>query len=343
MLTRAPGKCSPLPVELRKDPITRSWVITGDDPVDAPRSEWPCPFCSDAANSVQVIAATPANPGTPWSARAVVHPTPLYRIEGDPGRRGDGIYDRMHSVGAHEVLIENPRHDRHLWNAGDEEIGHFLRLAAERILDLKRDPRVKYVSLFKDYGKNAGQGFSHPSSEITATMFVPRRVLYELRAGREYFVAKERCVFCDIIQQEERQAQRVVEARGDYIAMCPYAPRVPYETWILPRNHESSFERTGLNKPGLRTNLAALLRRTLQRVRSITEDFHLVLHTAPSTLHPSKNLGYWKTIDEDYHWHIEILPIIPSKARPYTFKEVYYSPVSSETAVKQLREAKIEG
>ena len=330
-------------MELRKDPITRSWVITGDDPVDAPRSEWPCPFCSDAAHSVQVIAAIPDNPGAPWSARSVVHPTPLYRIEGDPGRRGDGIYDRMHSVGAHEVLVENPHHDRHLWNAGDAEIAQFLRLAAERIMDLKRDPRVKYVSLFKDYGRNAGQEFSHPTSQITATMFVPRRVLYELRAGREYFQSKERCVFCDIIQQEERQAQRVVETRGDYLALCPYAPRVPYETWILPRNHESSFERTGLNKPGLRTNLAALLRRTLQRVRSITEDFHLVLHTAPSTLHPSKNLGYWKTLDEDYHWHIEILPIIPSKARSYTFKEVYYSPVSSEAAVKQMRDAKIEG
>jgi UDPglucose--hexose-1-phosphate uridylyltransferase len=331
-------------MELRKDPITRSWVITGDDPAEsAPRVESACRFCSDSAQPLQVVASTPNDPGAPSAARSVVHPTPLYHIEGDPGRRGDGLYDRMHSVGAHEVLVENPRHDRHLWNASDEEIGHFLRLAAGRILDLKRDPRIKYVSLFKDYGKNAGQEFSHPTSQITATMFVPRRVLYELRAGREYFAGKERCVFCDIIQQEERQAERVVEAHGDYLAFCPYAPRVPFETWILPRNHEASFERTGLNKPGLRVNLAALLRRTLQRVRTITEDVHLVLHTSPSTEHPSSSLGYWKTIDDDYHWHIEILPVVSSKSRSYTFKEVYYSPVSSETAVRQLREAKIDG
>jgi len=330
-------------MELRKDPITRSWVITGDDPAEAmPRLDGPCCFC-EAATAQQVIAASPDAPGDPWSARSVVHPRPLYHIEGEPGRRGDGIYDCMTSVGAHEVLVENRSHDRHLWNASDEEIAHFLRLAAERILDLKRDARFKYVSLFKDFGKNAGQEFSHPTSQLTATMFVPRRVLYELRAGREYFGSKERCVFCDIIQQEERQAQRVIESRGDYLALGPYAPRVPYETWILPRNHESSFERTGLNKPGLRVNLAALLRRTLQRIRSITEDFHLVLHTSPSSSHPSKNLGYWKTIDEDYHWHIEILPVIASKARSYTFKEVYYSPVSSESAAKQLREAKING
>jgi UDPglucose--hexose-1-phosphate uridylyltransferase len=329
-------------MELRKDPITRSWVITGDDP-GAQRMDSPCPFCSDAGANVQVIAKSPDSPGSPWSARSVVHPAPLYHIEGEPERRGDGIYDCMSSVGAHEVLVENPRHDRHLWNASDDEIAHFLRLAAERILDLKRDPRIKYISLFKDYGKNAGQEFSHPTSQLTATLFVPRRVLYELRAGREYFVGKERCVFCDIIQQEERQALRVIEARGDYLALCPYAPRVPYETWIMPRNHDAAFERTGLNKPGLRTNLAALLRRTLQRIRSVSEEFHLVLHTSPSTMHPSKNLGYWKTIDDDYHWHIEILPVIPAKAKSYTFKEVYYSPVSSETAVNQLREAKIEG
>jgi len=331
-------------MELRKDPITRSWVITGDDPAESkPQAQAACPFCADSPSSAQVIATTPNTGGAPWSARAVVHPRPLYRIEGEPGRRGDGIYDCMHSVGAHEVLVENPRHDRHLWNASDEEIGHFLRLAAERILDLKRDPRIKYVSLFKDFGPNAGQEFAHPTSQITATMFVPRRVLYELRAGREYFTTKERCVFCDIIQQEERQALRVIEGRGDYVALCPYAPRVPYETWILPRHHEAAFERTGLSKPGLRVNLGALLRRTLQRVRAIAEEFHLVLHTSPSSLHPSKSLGYWKTIDEDYHWHIEILPVLGPKARSYTFKEVYYSPVSSETAVKQLREVRIEG
>jgi len=331
-------------MELHKDPITRSWVITGDDPSDSgQRLQAPCPFCPDSPKPPQVIAGSPNTGASAWSARAVVHPTPLYHIEGEPDRRGDGIYDRMQSVGAHEVLVENPRHDRHLWNASDEEIGHFLRLAAERILDLKRDQRVKYVSLFKDYGPNAGQEFSHPTSQITATIFVPRRVLYELRAGREYFLSKERCVFCDIIQQEERQALRVIEARGDYIAVGPYAPRVPYETWILPRNHEAAFERTGLLRPGLRVNLGALIRRTLQRVRSVTEEFHLVLHTSPSSLHPSKSLGYWKTIDEDYHWHIEILPVLAAKARSYTFKEVYYSPVSSEAAVKQLREAKIDG
>jgi UDPglucose--hexose-1-phosphate uridylyltransferase len=139
-----------------------------------------------------------------------------------------------------------------------------------------------------------------------------------------------------------RQDLRLLEVREDFIATCPYAPRVPYETWILPRTHESAFERLGLSRSGHLQDLGMLLRRTLQRIRTITEDFHLVLHTAPNSKHGSETLGYWKTIDEDYHWHIEILPILRAKAKSYTFKEVYYSPISSETSAKRLREARID-
>ena len=272
----------------------------------------------------------------------MVHPSALYHVEGDALRRADGIYDRMTPVGAHEVLIENPRHDGHLWNASDFEIGQFLLLASQRIQDLKRDGRFKYVSIFKDHGGGAGQEFEHPSSQLTATTFVPRRILYELRASREYFQSKERCVFCDIISQETKQEVRVLESRGDFIALCPYAPRVPYETWILPRTHEAAFERMGLNRSNMLPDLGALLRRTLQRIRTLTESFHLVLHTSPNSQHGSGSLGYWKTIDEDYHWHIEIMPVLAAKSKSYTFKEVYYSPLTSETAIKRLREARID-
>jgi UDPglucose--hexose-1-phosphate uridylyltransferase len=328
-------------MELRKDPITRSWVITGDEVIEAASDSQVCQFCSTSIQPAQIVANLPGVAGGAWSARSVVHPHALYHVEGEPARRGDGLYDRMGSVGAHEVLVENPRHDGHLWNASDVEVEQFLRLAAQRIQDLKRDSRFKYVSIFKNHGEAAGQEFDHPTSQLTATIFVPRRVLYELRAGRDYYETKERCVFCDILAQEERQDLRVVEIRGDYVAFCPYAPRVPYETWVMPRGHESSFERTGASRVGTLTDLAALLRRTLQRIRTVAEAFHLVLHTSPNSQHPSATLGYWKTLDDDYHWHIEILPIVEAKARSYTFKEIYYSPVTSETAVKRLREAKI--
>ncbi len=323
-------------MELRKDPITRSWVIVGDD-VPVFTTETVCHFCPDSSRQTLVIATRPPVAGGPWSARAMVHPEPLYHVEGDPQRRGEGLYDRMRAVGAHEVLVENPRHDGHFWNAGEAEIEQFLILAANRITDLKRDRRFKYITVFKNHGQAAGQEFDHPVSQLTATTFVPRRVLYELRAGKEYFAQKERCVVCDIIAQEEQQAMRVVEVRGDFVAICPYASRVPYETWILPRTHEAFFERSGQRSGGAR-ELATLLKRTIQRIRGITEQFHCVLHTGPNTQHRSDILGYWKTIEDDYHWHLEILPIIGEKAKSYSFKEVYVTPVMPETAAARLRE-----
>jgi UDPglucose--hexose-1-phosphate uridylyltransferase len=323
-------------MELRKDPITRSWVIVGDD-VPVFTASPVCHFCPDSSQLTQVIATRNPVAGGPWSARAVVHPDPLYRVEGDPQRRGEGLYDRMRAVGAHEVLVENPRHDGHFWNAGEPEIEQFLILAANRITDLKRDRRFKYITVFKNHGQAAGQEFEHPVSQLTATTFVPRRVLYELRAGKEYFAQKERCVVCDIIAQEEQQATRVVEVRGDFVAICPYASRVPYETWVLPRSHEAFFERSGQRAGGIR-DLAALLKRTIQRIRGITEQFHFVLHSGPNSLHRSDILGYWKTIEDDYHWHLEILPIVGAKAKSYTFKEVYFTPVLPETAAARLRE-----
>jgi len=326
-------------MELRKDPITRSWVITGDDAPLSLVEEGVCRYCPGSPLMPQVVSTMPPVDGSPWSAQAVVHPWPLYHIEGDPAKEGFGLYDNMRSVGAHEVLIENPHHDRQLWNASDGEIEQFLGLVGQRVLDLKRDLRFKYISVFKDFGAVAGQEFSHPTSQLVATTFVPRRVLYELRAAKEYFSEKERCVFCDIVAQERAEKQRVVDTRGDYVALCPYAPRVPFETWVLPLSHEARFERTTVGKPGVLCELAMLLKRTLNRIRAVADGFHLVLHTAPNSVQPgAATLGYWKTLDDDYHWHIEILPIVPGKVKSYTVKEVYFTPVTSETAAAKLRE-----
>jgi len=293
---------------------------------------------------MQVVASQPAvdSGGATWSSRAVVHPQPIFHVEGDPQRSGEGLYDKMQSVGAHEILVENPKHDQQLWDASDAQIEQFLLLVASRITDLKRDRRFKYVTVSKNFGSGAGQDFDHPVSELTATTFVPRRILYELRAGKEYFQQKERCVFCDILAQEQRQALRIVETRGDFVSMCPYAPRVPYEIWIMPRTHEASFERGVTTRQASVKDLAALLRRTLRRVLGVTNAFHMVLHTSPNTLFRSKLLGYWKTIDDDYHWHLEIMPILPGKSKSYTFKEVYFTPVSSETAAARLREINVD-
>jgi UDPglucose--hexose-1-phosphate uridylyltransferase len=327
-------------MELRKDPITRSWVIVGDDS-EKPSSAGYCPFCPGSPNAPQVITTLSANEPGAGPVMAVVHPSPLYRIEGEPHRHAEGIYDAMNTVGAHEVLVQSVRHDIELWQASDAELGQFLLLAAQRIQDLKNDTRFKYVTLFKNYGAPAGQEFSHPVSELTATTFVPRRVLYELRASRDYYAEKERCVFCDTLNQEFRNPLRIVETHGNYVTLCPYAARVPYEMWIMPRKHESAFERAIVAKSANLSDLTSLIRHTFQRVMSIAEAFHMVLHTVPNTYQKSHTLQYWKTVDDDYHWHLEILPILATRAKPYFLKEVYYTPISAEVAAERLRKLEI--
>jgi UDPglucose--hexose-1-phosphate uridylyltransferase len=148
---------------------------------------------------------------------------------------------------------------------------------------------------------------------------------------------KERCVFCDIQQQEEQQGLRVVDLTPRFVAVCPFASRVPYEVWILPRYHHSSFEADLVRHPD-QTELAGILQRTLARLEQLTRDYHLVLHTSPNTRARTELGTYWATIDDDYHWHIEILPITEKRSKSYSIKEVYYCSMTPEAAAYKLRE-----
>ncbi|HEX9760939.1 MAG TPA: DUF4931 domain-containing protein [Candidatus Acidoferrales bacterium] len=321
-------------MELRKDPITRSWVVVGH-PEQAQVPAHPCPLCPNDNLPGQTLLAVPDG-GSP-QVRVIPDFDPIYRIEGEPGRTADGIYDKMHAVGAHEIVIETPNHDRRLSQLHDEEIERVLLAWALRVQDLKKDERFKYVTVFKNRGGLAGEDWEHAHSQITATTFVPRRILYELRAARDYHAQKERCVFCDIVRQEEKQGARVVDTAGDYVAFCPYASRVPYELWVMARKHNHQFEtpRPAAN----RRNLAALLGRLLRRIEKVADAYHLVLHTSPNTRQSKGELGdYWRTIADDYHWHIELLPIVERRSKSYSIKEVYFNTLYPEQAAERLRQ-----
>jgi len=293
----------------------------------------PCQWCGGGAFvSRQPICVSPG--GVP----VYPHPHPLYQIEGSESRAAEGLYDRMRTVGAHEVVLESATHEGQIWLATDREAAEVLNAFAARIVDLKKDQRFRYVTVFKNRGKLAGEEFSHAHSQITATPFIPRRMVYELRAARAHFQAKERCVFCDIVQQEESIGTRVVEATANYLALCPFAPRVPYELWILPRYHAASYEQDVAGRSEDVPELAGVLRRSLARAQRITDAFHMVLHTTPNTSTQRGVTVQWTTLADDYHWHIEVLPIAERRTRSYSIKEVYYSPVSPERAAEELRQ-----
>lgn len=321
-------------MELRKDPITKSWVVVGHAE-NAPAPSDVCPLCPGHEGDTHTLLAMPGDGA--WQVRVLPHLDPLYRIEGDPNRTAEGLYDRMLAIGAHEIIVETPDHNRASSHLSEEEIERVLQVYASRILDLKRDPRFKYVTVFKNRGPLSGEEWTHAHSQLTATTFVPRRVLYELRSAREYFQTKDRCVFCDIVRQEEQQGARVVDSQGDYLTFCPYASRVPFETWVMARKHNHVFEtpRPAAN----RRNLAALLGRTLRRLERVSQAYHMVIHTAPNTLQTKGELTeYWKTIADDFHWHIEILPIVEVRSKSYSIKEIYFNAVPAEEAAARLRQ-----
>ena len=229
-------------MEIRRDPITQSWVVSGQreetDDKDAP-----CPFDPGVVENAKTLLTWPSE--GPWQVRAIPHPDALYRVENEPGRAAEGIYDKMGPLGAHEVIIETPEHDKKLWQLSDEQIDRVLWAWGSRIADLKKDLRFKYVSVFKNQGALAGEEWTHAHSEVTATIFVPRRIKYELGAAHEWFKDRERCVFCDIVRQEEKQGKRIVDVQGDYYALCPYASRVPFEIWLLHRRHNHLLNSLG--------------------------------------------------------------------------------------------------
>jgi len=320
-------------MEIRRDPVTQSWVVSGQRERTF-EGEASCPFEPPVIDHMKTILSSPAD--GPWRVRVVPHPEPLYRVEIDPGRAAEGIYDKMGPLGAHEVVVETPQHDKRLSQLGDDEIDAVLSVWGSRIADLKKDARFKYITVFKNEGAQAGQEWAHSHSQVTATIFVPRRIKYELASAHDWYKVKERCVFCDIVRQEEKLGKRIVDVQGDYYALCPYASRVPFETWILHRRHNHLFEQP---RPGSnRRQLAALLGRVLRRLEKIAPSFHLVVHTAPNTRNKKGELsGYWKTLSEDYHWHIEIMPILEKRSKSYSIKEVYFNSLLPELAAEQLR------
>ncbi len=290
-------------MEIRRDPITQSWVVLGQRE-SASDAAQPCPFDPGMVEKRPSILTWPAE--GPWQVRVLPHPDPLYRIEGDLGRVAEGMYDKMGAIGAHEVVVETPHHDKKLSQLSDEEIERVLWVWASRIADLKKDPRFKYVAVFKNQGPLAGDEWSHAHS------------------------------FCDVVRQDEKQGKRIVDVQGQYYALCPYASRVPYEVWLLHRRHNHLFEQP--RPSSNRRQLAALLSRVLRRLEKVAPAYHLVVHTAPNTLSKKGELaGYWKTLSDDFHWHIEILPILEKRSKSYSIKEVYFNSLLPEQAAEQLR------
>ncbi|OGC25121.1 galactose-1-phosphate uridylyltransferase [candidate division WOR-1 bacterium RIFOXYB2_FULL_42_35] len=343
--------------ELRKDPISERWVVIaterGKRPTDfssVPVSEESkgskgCPF--DEGNEAKTppeIAAwreADTSPNTPgWDVRVVNNLFPALVNQGEVNRTGMGVYDMMSGIGAHEVIIETPQHDLCIPDMPDEQVEKILWAYKQRILEISKDQRFRYVLVFKNYGKTAGASLAHPHSQLIATPITPRYVKLELSNSRAYFLEKERCIFCDIIRQELGSGERIVYENEYFVAFTPFASRFPFEVWLLPRRHEHGFE---IMPDQERILLARCLKDILKRLKIALNDppFNYVLHTCPNQVARAGKPAYWGTIQYDFHWHIEIIPRLTKMAGFEWGSGLYINPTSPEQAAKFLREVKV--
>jgi len=266
--------------------------------------------------------------------RVVPNKFPALQIEGTLDRRGEGLYDKMNGVGAHEVVIEGPEHAQDLADLPLEHLRQVLAAYRERVLDLHRDRRFRYVLIFKNHGAQAGATLEHTHTQLIATPIIPKAIMEELEGSRRYYELKERCVFCDIIQQEtgENDGRRVVATSERFLVIEPFAPRFPFETWILPRRHDDSY--SSLSDPDELMDLASILKDTLHRLNRALDrpPFNFVIHTAPVS---DGEL-------EHYHWHLEIMPKLTRVAGFEIGSGFYINPTPPEDAAQYLREIAVE-
>jgi len=328
--------------DLRQDPIIGRWVIIATDrskrptdftrKPDVPRGGF-CPLCpgNEDKTPPEVFAIRDANtrPDTPgWRVRVVPNKFPVLNSRGSLETHAEGLYDKMDGIGNHEIILETPDHTATMSRLSPQDYYNILLCFRQRILAMKQDQRYRYISIFKNYGKTAGAALEHPNSQLIALPIVPKRTIEELEGSHRYFDEKKRCVYCDIIQQELQTQSRLVYENDAFVAIEPFAPRFPFETWVLPRQHIAGFENTAeaLFKP-----MAEMFSTVFKKLDATLNypPFNFILHTTPLD---SRH-------EDCYHWHFEITPWLSNLSGFEWGTGFYINPTPPEDAARFLREA----
>lgn len=330
--------------ELRKDPVTGRWVIISSERGRRPsdfqeatpkRKGGFCPFCAgnERFTPPEILAYREAGtePNTAgWTLRVVANKFPALKIEGNLDKTGIGLFDKMNGVGAHEVIIETPSHDMTMSKLPERKIEDILWAYRDRVMDLKKDSRFQSILIFKNEGESAGASLEHSHSQLVALPIIPRQVAEELEGSRLYYNYKERCIYCDIVKQEMYTEERNVAENEHFLAITPFAARFPFETWIIPKAHNSCFDEA---QPWEYSSLSRILKNILQKLDKVLNipPYNYIIHTCPLR----------SQMREFYHWHLEIMPKLVRIAGFEWGSGFYINPTSPEEAAKFLREAKV--
>jgi UDPglucose--hexose-1-phosphate uridylyltransferase len=324
--------------DLRKDPTRGQWVLVRPAGPAAPHAE-ECPFCpgNEGLTPPEITAyrkdgSAPDGPG--WWVRVIPEADPYFRIEWELVREGVGLYDTISPRGATELIIESPDHDDSPASMPPAQWERVLWMYGERLRDLKRDLAIRDLLVTRRH-RHPGARIRHPYSRLTAIPIIFDEVRRKLGEAREYYQYKRRCIYCDILRQELGEERRVVRATPHFVALVPYAARVPLEVWVLPRQHGCAYEEALTGE--VAGELAGLLSGYFRALAGPLGDppFEMTLYTAPNR--SAKVLPEeWATLAEDYHWHLEVVPGFDRLVR---VGGIHVNDTPPEDAAERLRQA----
>ncbi len=344
--------------ELRKDPIIGRWVIIAKDRARRPgnfivtdkavediSAEKECCFCEkhekETPLEISAVRENRSKPNTPgWKLRVVPDQNPILEADVDLTPKGHGLYDVLEGRGAHEIIVETPKHVANMADLDIKQIKLVIEAYVNRTNDLEKDERLQYVLAHKNYNwSRDAQNITHSYSEIIATPIIPMRVEEELNGAKKYYDYHERCVYCDLIKQECEFSERIITESQHFVSLVPFASRFPFEIWILPKKHHAQFSKGVV---GLEVELAKILKEVLLKIKKGLGDpaYHFVVHTAPFQRKKNKSLKD-SNIEDDYHWHIEVMPRLTHTAGFEKGTGFYICPIPPEEAANYLREVEV--
>lgn len=314
--------------ELRKNPLTREWVMmASEEPHSSDESEG-CPYCPGnehrCAPELLAYRDPSTDPDTPgWRVRVVSHLASHFQPYGDLRRRDYGIYDTMYTVGADEIIIETPVHDEASLEPDAQRVEEALWACRERCVRWCAREAVKSVIISRRY---PARNPDHPHWRLLALPVIPQR-LWELARGMEqYYDYRGRCGVCHIGLAERADGRRMVVQNHHFLALAPYTAICPYEMWIVPRRHQGSLAH--LQPPEMQS-LARIIVDATTALRDALRDAACVMSfmCAPCNIEGM----------EHFHWFLRMLPGIGAPDGIPLEYGMSANDVAPEVAARRLR------
>ncbi|MDR2905940.1 MAG: hypothetical protein LBU73_08300 [Helicobacteraceae bacterium] len=338
--------------EFRYQPLYDEWVIIAPNRVrrperqsgeESPRAtEMTDPFVtgseSKTTGEIYAIREKPSIAAS-WNTRVFANKFPLLNLETSLVRSSFGAYASIGAFGAHEMVIDHQKPNRHLCSFTTQEFKNLMMTFRDRISALSQDQRIASIMAFKNQGAKSGNTIPHSHSQIVALPFIAPRLAKLIDSSRDHYEKSERCLTCDIIRAEENEKTRVLMRNRSFIAFAPYAPRYEFEVWIAPIIHSSNFAQLTRDALG---DLGEALEWCAKRLGIALEmpDINLLVFAEPPKRSHVRS-DYFHHFDRFFHWHIELLPRIKSLGGFEAESGVYVNPIAPEEYALYLKEIRM--